>query len=1650
VILSAETLEHIRELGQRGLYLQAHRRALEYGPLRDWTGAEAGIVAAWLAWHLGAQRLGQAIYLRTWRAEPTDATALYCAGRVVLERRGPVLAWDFLRRNRSTAEPFGDVEARLLSLDARIAGLLRDFSTAESCIDRAEASAPESTAVAIERSFLLQMQDRYAESLACAQRAVELGPDRPHCKLALAHALTLVGREREALELLLVESRSTESGAVMAVISGLQAESDDFAGALASLDRYAELSPMMDRNLSRWLAVRRSDLAYRLGDVESAVRFAELCETPFHETIAERLKQKSDGRRVQLDVLHVGQHHKTCAPATLTAIGRYWSRPVDHLEVAEQICYDGTPAYSERVWAERNGFAAREFTVTWQNAVALLDRGVPFTLTTVAPDMGHLQAVIGYDDPRGTLLVRDPGQRELVELLGSGLLEATRSTGPRGMLLVPAEQANLVEGLTLDDVQIWDRHHRVMDSLSRHDRAEAHGIYRSMSVEAPEHILTLQARRALAFYDADATNVLACTDRYLAQFPDDPSLQLSKAHCLLELGRRREARDLLEEICRRPRCHPAVRQRYALELAEDARNRRTATRLIRRGLAVGLLDGQSLWTLGNMEWNRQQFDLALHLYRFAACVNDMDEFFAFAYFRAAFVLGRDDEALSLLEDRVRRFGSKSGWPLLTLYRAYEHRRDSTREVRALSRVGELHPEDGQLLLGIAHAFADRGEVDQAEALLTRAEGRSKKSDWLRASATLATCRNDLARALELWNEVLLTEPLALDANSEVTRLLKITESRAAAAAHLETVARRAPHHLQLQRLWIDWLLESDRPRAEQALRHLIEHNPVDSWARLQLALLLGRKEAFDEAFAELELAILMDPSNPDAHDARGRVYVRAGRVDEAKEAFRRAIELSIDSERSFSALLSTCRSVGERREALDHIRTELERQIPLGNAIWTYFELARATIEPEELAAELERLAKCSPQDRRIWSLRVRHLLALSRVDDARELAEAAVRRFPEEIRAWLDLAAARRQASDAQGEEEALSHAVRLDPGHDEAHRQLADFHERNGRLQQAKELLERAVTVARLNALNHGCLTQVLHKLGERDDALAHARQALRLAPSYDWAWQTLLRLATELERPQLATDFARELTGLRAGDVDAWIGLARILEKPDDLAECLQALDRALTIDPRCVEGHDLRAERLANCERFEEALCACRPAIGDDSPPTPLRGRAAWVLAARGEPEEAIERMRAVLSDDPDYHWGWQQISRWQRSVGATFDHLESAIKMVELEPQDPVSRAWLGHARLSNHDPRGAMEEFGRAVEMEPDFVYAASPLFELQLDAMELDAAARTLEAMRVNLSEPERLSRLVCLNVAAGNEELATADLEKLCFLDGTDADSLATAIEAVDARWPRASTERLDRWIDAEGIQPVVVSKWIEQLAARGSWRSCRRTVESLHRRGELGRTAAQTFLESLAEARRSRDFRVFVRRHRGFLRDDDSLWGTVLYALVHLGRLRQAAHWASDWQRRDAVEAWMLSNMVLALRGIGQPEEATRASLKAMTCPPDDTSALHALWLAIEEGLAGETAVAETWLGKARRKDAYGSFLYNLARALIDDFADPARTFSNARSRVEDAERILPNFSGQPELRRTHRRVLLCIARRRGGILANLWGWRRSLRI
>lgn len=113
--------------------------------------------------------------------------------------------------------------------------------------------------------------------------------------------------------------------------------------------------------------------------------------------------------------------------------------------------------------------------------------------------------------------------------------------------------------------------------------------------------------------------------------------------------------------------------------------------------------------------------------------------------------------------------------------------------------------------------------------------------------------------------------------------LRIAEARIAAAPDdLEARGWRA-RLCAWQGRWDD---------AEAEYRFVLERAPHDTDMLLGLATVLNWKQQFAEALALLDQAAALDPRRADVQLARGRVLRALGRTEEARAAFRRALDLN--------------------------------------------------------------------------------------------------------------------------------------------------------------------------------------------------------------------------------------------------------------------------------------------------------------------------------------------------------------------------------------------------------------------------------------------------------------------------------------------------------------------------------------------------------------------------------------------------------------------------------------------------------------------------------------------------------------------------------------------------------------------------------------
>lgn len=182
---------------ERGQTVDALRHAESFAPLKEWSGINECVLAARIAANVGAPRLASRLSARAWRTDKSHPAAQLQFGFELMEKRGSLALWLALRQWPTHPAATSEQQADLLALRACAAGGLRDFAAAEHLLDRAESLESHKPWIRLQRSHLLESQDRVEEALEAATAAVALHAHpfyRPGVQ-ARAHLLQLLDRD---------------------------------------------------------------------------------------------------------------------------------------------------------------------------------------------------------------------------------------------------------------------------------------------------------------------------------------------------------------------------------------------------------------------------------------------------------------------------------------------------------------------------------------------------------------------------------------------------------------------------------------------------------------------------------------------------------------------------------------------------------------------------------------------------------------------------------------------------------------------------------------------------------------------------------------------------------------------------------------------------------------------------------------------------------------------------------------------------------------------------------------------------------------------------------------------------------------------------------------------------------------------------------------------------------------------------------------------------------------------------------------------------------------------------------------------------------------------------------------------------------------
>lgn len=1591
--ISTPQLGEVEDLYLKGRYLDAYAASQSLGPLSQWRGTDARILAGKLTRMLGDSRRGNVLLYLAWRSDKTSARAFAYYARNFFGRNGLLKSLRLVERYAHLFEG-ESVFPELLSFRAYLHGFYRDFTRADELMAAALEKTPDIPWLHVEKSYLLEMEDDYEAAIASTDNALALVPFYRPAIQQKAHLLRLCGDDTGAFNLLREARKHLQSEGIEAQLLADYQEKEDLVHIAATLSRIESLVPLKSQDYDKWLAAHRCNLHYLQGDIDGAITEAERNGKPyFLELIASLRRSQGKGRRKRLKVDFVRQRHMTCGPATLSALSGYFGRPVKQQAIIDSIWYGGTNDYDERKWATENGWQVVEFSLDWDSARALIDNDIPCAVATVEADSGHLQALTGYDETLGVLFIRDPFSPYEQEFQQQPFFDNYKAFGPRAMVMLPQESASRIQDLNLPYSNHYDALFHIKDALRQHRRDTAEEHYQHGFSDEPESDMAQAARRDLAWYDNNWDEVAEIDRLLLERYPDNTRRKLNHLASLNRLEHQQEYRRLLEEEGEKADAHLSILTQYAELLSEDGRQQQRAETLLGNVLKLSPKQGRAYQSYGYLAWQQKRFSESEQLYQIAASLEETDEGAALDYFRLARLNKRSDEVLQWLHERFQRNAAKSAQPAITLFRAYEIQNQEHLGIEVLQQALEKRPGDGELLLYFSNVQIGNGNFSEAEKLLTQARPQTPHGHWLYTAARHASQRHEHQHALELFNQVVENEPLNMQAHRHIISLLQDLHGDGNAIEYAREVWQRFPNNLRIHEQLIDLLQDNHPSEAESALVELLHRHPKHSYARRQYADILIQMDRFDEAWQQLELAKDLEPDAVGLHNIRGDYYARLGKREEAMACYRETLRLSADNEYAINALMRYCYSSTEKKAQLDYLLQQLMEQTTNGDGLLSYQREAHNVLPAEQLLTTLREAIQIRPDLWQCWSTLVDELCTQNELDEAERIAKEAVQRFPLLPRSYLDLADVYKHKNDLEQQHQMLESALRINPHWDYALMELAENLERQGDYEGELKMLQTAVKAKPSSAQMHGYLADALWKQEKPEEAIASMRTALALSPGYDWAWRSLRGWASHLGREELLEQTAREIVEQKPGTAYSWYYLAKALWLLD---EKLAALDKAIECNPNYLAAYEEKIETLVQHERFSDARQVIADYEHGYGVPLALRRYGPWMDYRQGEVDKAIIDLKAMLEEEPSYYNGWDMLAVWCERNERPGDFLIASRKLVALQPANGDAWVRLGDALLMNKERQEAKQTLQHALTLTPKHDYAGLVLFDLQLEDDELDNAERTLRHQQTHLP-PENQGYLTtrAMQLACKRGEQAQA-LEYFHQLTRNPVENrwyFDTAISAFDeAGWQQTLEETFNEVVqDLNGINPAFATVWAQRQHEGKSveWKLSNRSIKRLLQMGAAGHRVVDDYLSYLHKLGSVLKLDRLIKRHFKELRKTPETLANVGYIFASGGRYKENVALMKGWRQMKELPAWALNNFAISLRELGRWDEQYEVLQRLMPIASDDIAISARLWMTLESTLRGDwTTVRDLFdFIDLDQLNTDNSFAYYLLAAMVE---------------------------------------------------------------
>jgi len=474
-----------------------------------------------------------------------------------------------------------------------------------------------------------------------------------------------------------------------------------------------------------------------------------------------------------------------------------------------------------------------------------------------------------------------------------------------------------------------------------------------------------------------------------------------------------------------------------------------------------------------------------------------------------------------------------------------------------------------------------------------------------------------------------------------------------------------------------------------------------------------------EALSEIDEAIAIDDRYAHGHYLRGRILWELQRHDEAKQAFKRAMDEDVCPLRAPTSMLDIVAEVAG------------ERNVPLVD----FVAIIEATAEHATPGQEqfLDHAHPTIDGNRRLALALLDTMSDQGLVRPTSEWGDEQIGIVTREVEARLDVEA----------------HGIAL--------RNLARLFRWAGKFEEGRKVGLRALEMVPADAEAHFVVAANVLELGYLDEAARHYRRALELQPDYTKARASLADVLTKQGRFDEAIGQYRQALRTDPNYSHAYGNLGVAMSAKGELDEAVRHFRRALQIEPGYTEAHNSLGTVLVAQGKLNEAANHFRLALQTRPHYAHAGYNLASVLRSQGRFDEAIEQFQQILRARPDYVYAYCGLGITFQTVGRLDEAAGCYRQALAIDPNYAEAHANLGDVLSGQGNAAEAIEHYRRSLQADPNYAQAHCNLgVALSAQGELQEAAEHFRQALRADPYHAEAHNNLGSLLLAFGQSDEA------------------------------------------------------------------------------------------------------------------------------------------------------------------------------------------------------------------------------------------------------------------------------------------------------